>query len=1211
MISNLELIILFFIANILSISSNLRPELVHLTNSDCLLVKEDGIFRIKGKNSNKIEKVLSLREEQNSLASLKTNQNIYQFKCFGENICIFINNYIYIFSSDGDFIKKINISDENAENKFAILPYGISIKDINTFNYILLSVDSNGSVVNYFYSCNKNLGKNFLLKKNEIPIIEAKENIRNSKETDFTCQLISNSITCFFSRGINNGIIVKKFVVDSENKIIKLLNFIKPEVDLNFNGKIIKSFSNKEQSKILILYSSKDNKTKEIRKKCAIYDIISNKLEFPSEINEALVNHDTFSKFKFNFESNMEYLKSINKYVLYGLNAKNEICIIELDENFIMGEKSIYTLEKTVEISHFDIIDFSLVNYNRNYRIVLLINKNNNINNNKSFIIFSSLIKSFQYGIKRKLQGGSPGSGNGDSDPGTGGGDSDPGTGGGNAGTDGTGGGSGGGDPGTGGGNAGTDGTGGGNGGGDPGTGGGNAGTDGTGGGNGGGDPGTGGGDGRFDKRGERNGQTEGGFSFDFDSRNTSMPKDQIRDNRDSIMEYVEPGQSYELKGDDYSIRISPMGEKQEGSTSIDFRECEIKLREYYNLTANDTLSVFQTETTSTNNRSLTNKVQYVVYDENNTQLNLSVCENEQIKINFMMKNDSEFDLKKFSEFEGKGIDILNSSDPFFNDICYTYSDGTNDVILTDRINDIFQNFSLCDSGCEYEGLNSTSGVVSCTCPVDTSDEDSDDDDSANLKSIILSVFSDSTIGVVQCYNRVFSSKNDNIGFWVFLVIVVGHIPLYVWFFLKGNSQIKEYIDGEMKKYHYLDAPRENDNDNKNDNNEIKEELNEDHKDNPPKKSNASSEKKPTISRNVDSDLVKKSDHINLVKNTAETEGNEDINKDDLNINTINKNEKYTIQNERMKETVEVNKTNDSTSKREVNENIITVYKTEETLGEKEDKLEKKMEEKEANSAYFLIQIDANNSPDNDKPHDSNYVLNNYEYETAIKYESRSFWRILYIVMISKDNILNTFILRSPLESKPLRICLLLFAYTSDLALNTLFYFSDNISDKYHYTGKYLFWYTLFNNILISVISTILSMILGAILNLMADSKDDLEEEFKEEEKKLREDPNYKVSKERKNEILGKINKSLRKLKIKMTFFVIIDFLILLFFFYFVTAFCEIYSNTQTSWISDAVVSIIISFPIELAIALAITIIYNLSIKYKWKYVYKLAMFLM
>ena len=1155
MISNLKLIILFFIANILSISSNLRPEIVPLINSDYLLVKEDGIFRIKSNNLNKIDKMLSVKEEQNSLANLETEQNVHHLKCFGENICIFIHNYIYVFSSDGDFIKKIFISDENHESKYVILPYNIEINDINTFNYILLFVDSEGNFVNYFYSCNKNLSKNLLLKKNEIPIFEAKEYCRNSKETDFTCQLISNSITCFFSRGYNNGIIVKKFTVDFENKIIKLLNFIKPEVNLNFTGKIIKSFLNEEQSKILILYSTKDNKTNKSFQKYAIYDIISNKFDFLTEINEALFNHNTSSKLKFDFESNMEQLKSIKKYVLYSLNARNEILVIEFDENFNMEKKSKYTFEKKVEINHFDIIDFSLINYNRNYQIVLLINKNNNINNNESYIIFSNLIKYSQNGIKRKLQDGGPGNGGGNPD---------------------------------GGGDAGTDG------GGDPGTGGG-------------GDAGNGG----FDKRGERNGQTEGGFAFDFDSMNTTMPKDQIRDNRNSIMEYVEPGQSYELKGDDYSIRIAPMGERKEGSTSIDFMECEMKLRDYYNLTENDTLSVFQTETVSSNNRSLTNKVQYVVYDENNTQLNLSVCENEQIKINFMMKNDSGFDMTKYSEFEGKGIDILNSSDPFFNDICYTYSDGKNDVILTDRIKDIYQNYSLCDSGCEYEGLNSTSGIVSCTCPVDTSDSDSDDD-SANLKSIILSVFSDSTIGVVQCYNRVFSSKKDNIGFWVFLVIVIAHIPLYVWFFLKGNSQIKDYIDGEMEKYHYLGAPKENNNGNENDNNnEIKEDVKEDNISNPPKKSNGLSEKNPPNKRNVDSDLVLKSVNLNLAKNTAETDGNENINNDELNLNTISKNEKDYFQKERIKETVEVNNTNDSTSKREVNENIITVYKTEETLGERDEKLEKKLTEKESKSAYFLIQIDANNSPDNDKPIESNYILNNYEYETAIKYESRSFWRILYIVMISKDNILNTFILRSPLESEPLRICLLIFAYTSDLALNTLFYFSDNISDKYHYTGDNLFWYTLFNNILISVISTILSMILGAILNLMADSKDDIEEEFKEEEKKLREDPNYKVSEERKAEILRKINKSLRKLKIKMTFFVIIDFLILLFFFYFVTAFCEIYKNTQTSWISDAVVSIIISFPIELAIALAITIIYFLSIKYKWKYVYKLAMFLM
>ncbi|MBQ3946044.1 MAG: hypothetical protein II670_10635, partial [Alphaproteobacteria bacterium] len=48
---------------------------------------------------------------------------------------------------------------------------------------------------------------------------------------------------------------------------------------------------------------------------------------------------------------------------------------------------------------------------------VLLINKNNNINNNESYIIFSNLIKYSQNGIKRKLQDGDPGTGNGGGNP--------------------------------------------------------------------------------------------------------------------------------------------------------------------------------------------------------------------------------------------------------------------------------------------------------------------------------------------------------------------------------------------------------------------------------------------------------------------------------------------------------------------------------------------------------------------------------------------------------------------------------------------------------------------------------------------------------------------------------------------------------------------------------------------------------------------------
>ena len=40
-------------------------------------------------------------------------------------------------------------------------------------------------------------------------------------------------------------------------------------------------------------------------------------------------------------------------------------------------------------------------------------------------------------------------------------------------------------------------------------------------------------------------------------------------------------------------------------------------------------------------------------------------------------------------------------------------------------------------------------------------------------------------------------------------------------------------------------------------------------------------------------------------------------------------------------------------------------------------------------------------------PVESYIILDNYDYETAIKYDKRSFWRIFYIYLIAKENIIN------------------------------------------------------------------------------------------------------------------------------------------------------------------------------------------------------------
>ena len=82
----------------------------------------------------------------------------------------------------------------------------------------------------------------------------------------------------------------------------------------------------------------------------------------------------------------------------------------------------------------------------------------------------------------------------------------------------------------------------------------------------------------------------------------------------------------------------------------------------------------------------------------------------------------------------------------------------------------------------------------------------------------------------------------------------------------------------------------------------------------------------------------------------------------------------------------------------------------------------------------------------------------------------------------------------------------------------------------------------------------------------------------------------------------------IKKLKIKILFFIILEVTLLLFFFYFVTAFCEVYQKTQISWLCDSFASFILSFPIEFLLALINASFYKLSLVRKSSLLYKIVM---
>ena len=159
-------------------------------------------------------------------------------------------------------------------------------------------------------------------------------------------------------------------------------------------------------------------------------------------------------------------------------------------------------------------------------------------------------------------------------------------------------------------------------------------------------------------------------------------------------------------------------------------------------------------------------------------------------------------------------------------------------------------------------------------------------------------------------------------------------------------------------------------------------------------------------------------------------------------------------------------------------------------------------------------------------------------YFDALKYEKRSFCQIFLSMIFLKEKIINTFFFNSPFEIKSLHVCLLLFIYSCNFCLNTLFYFSDKISEKYHYKGNDIYIYTLINNLSIAIMSTLLSSIIVSLLCFLITSKNEIQniiigkKRFKEN-KKRNINKGRKKTKENHFLLLSKI---LNTLKIKIFF---------------------------------------------------------------------------
>ena len=237
--------------------------------------------------------------------------------------------------------------------------------------------------------------------------------------------------------------------------------------------------------------------------------------------------------------------------------------------------------------------------------------------------------------------------------------------------------------------------------------------------------------------------------------------------------------------------------------TIIDLDECETLLRNFYNLTHNQTLYMKQLEITQEGMK--IPKVEYdlycKLYGRILEKLDLSVCQNSKISLSIPVKiNDN--------------LDKLNSSSGYYNDICYTATTkcGT-DISLKDRKNE-YANNTVCQEGCDFADYDYTSQKAKCSCEVKGSSSSFAD---MNIdKKKLLDNFKDiknvANLNFLVCHESLFSKQGllKNIGCYLFISFIIFHIINIFIFYVKQFNLLKNKIDNIIFFFYYIYKSKKN-----------------------------------------------------------------------------------------------------------------------------------------------------------------------------------------------------------------------------------------------------------------------------------------------------------------------------------------------------------------------------------------------------------------
>ena len=658
-----------------------------------------------------------------------------------------------------------------------------------------------------------------------------------------------------------------------------------------------------------------------------------------------------------------------------------------------------------------------------------------------------------------------------------------------------------------------------------------------------------------------------------------------------------------EEKNHTYEIITTNSKVRNPKTSTLYLKNCENTLKSYYGIDPKESLHVLKLDAYRDGQTGPT--VEYQIYYSFNglklEQLDLTLCEGDGISL-----------LISFNMTDGE--DLYNKNSGYYNDICYTFTTGNGtDLTLEDRQQEFSENNkSLCEEGCEFVKYHKELGQAECSCDVKTN---------LNLVSDIkvdktklyqfLDIKKIANFDVMKCYNLLLSIDGikGNIGFYLFfppfIMLFISIILFYVKEFKTIKQQISDivyaktnfkYLDYEyvyeepkkiikpkfeeplflkflrMKKVDFpilkrnQEASKSKTIENKIENRiENKIEINI-----KLEKKSKKNKKKVKFSQLQEIKEAKESDHKenpnefnkknkkNLKNKKAQRKNiklkNKDIFNENINNEKISKDNYFNappIKNFPLKKPGKNNMITEFSPKSKM-EKLPTVGGNDKIRNEKigldikgnKNKKIKYLTDNQKEKIKMSLKYNDNE-------------LNNLSYKEAIKYDHRTFWG-LYFSLLKSKHLLLTLLEKRDYNARGIKVFFCFFSFALGYATNALFFNDDTMHQIHEDGGEFNFWYQLPQ----IIYSAIISYIIENFLNYLAFSEEDVISLKKEKVIK---------SVERKSKEVK------RRIGIKVIFFYIISFILLIVFWYYIACFCSVYKNTQYHLIKDTLIGFVTS----------------------------------